>query len=197
MSLHQQMPPRHSYSPATSSPLAQQTRPLARSPPSEFVLGPVAASAIAAREVKKEGPGALIVYSVDASGKKQGICRYHSILNLKHIEQEFYYKDDVIHGPYKSWHVVQGAVGKLHYEANWVDGKPDGEERYYYPNGTLKATYKYKAGKKHGEFKTWYLNGTQQQFGTYIEGNRAGVFQTWDSEGKLVSEHVYRQGQQT
>lgn len=177
------------YTPATSSPL---TRQISRSPPTEFVLGPVAPAQQAQREIRKELPGALVVYTVDASGLKQGVCRYHSLLHVKHIEQEFYYKDDVIQGPYRSWHVVQGATGKLHYEANWVDGFPDGEERYYYPNGTLKATYKYKAGKKHGEFKTWHHNGTQQEFGTYIDGERAGAFQVWDSTGKLCSEHVYQ-----
>jgi antitoxin component YwqK of YwqJK toxin-antitoxin module len=181
------LPPRHT--PVSSSPL---TRQISRSPPTEFILGPSATATAVYREIKKELPGALIVYSVDASGRKQGICRYHSLLNMKHIEQEFYYKDDVIHGPYKSWHVVQGATGKLCYEATWVAGKPDGEERYYYPNGTLKAVYKFKAGKKHGEFKTWYHTGAQQQFGTYIEGERAGVFQVWDPAGKLVSEHVFK-----
>jgi antitoxin component YwqK of YwqJK toxin-antitoxin module len=179
-----------SHLPLRSSPL---TRQISRSPPSEFILEP-SADMPSIKELKKELPGALMVYNVDATGRKQGLCRYHSLLNMKHIEQEFYYKDDLIHGPYKSWHVVQGATGKLAYEGNWVAGKPDGEERYYYPNGTLKAVYKFKAGKKHGEFKTWYHTGAQQQFGTYIEGERTGVFQVWDPAGKLVSEHIFKPG---
>jgi antitoxin component YwqK of YwqJK toxin-antitoxin module len=183
------LPPRHT--PVSSSPL---TRQISRSPPSEFILGPSATATAVQREIRKELPSTLMVYTVDASGRRQGVCRHYSLLNLKHLEQEYYYKDDLIHGPYKSWHVVQGATGKLCYEANWVDGKPDGEERYYYPNGTLKAVYKFKAGKKHGEFKTWYHNGAQQQFGTYIEGERTGVFQVWDPAGKLVSEYIYKSG---
>ncbi len=176
------------YTPAVSSPLTQQ---VSRSPPSEFTLPP---PAVDHRVIKKELPGALIVYSVDASGRRQGVCRYHSLLNMKHVEQEFYYKDDLIHGPYKSWHVVQGGTGKLAYEGNWVAGKPDGEERYYYPNGTLKAVYKFKAGKKHGEYKAWHDNGVQQEFGTYVEGERVGLYQVWDSKGTLWSEHVFKSG---
>ncbi len=66
------------------------------------------------------------------------------------------YKADRRDGEWKHYYT---STGKLRYVGKFIDGVPDGEQTFYYPNGKVKQTGKYAGGTKEGEWKFYDESG--------------------------------------
>jgi hypothetical protein len=143
-------------------------------------------------------------------GKRNG----RHILNVGSIMvQEFYYKDDVLHGVCKRW----DRTGQLESIEPFEKGLLEGTCKYY-KNGSVLRTVQFHRGLKNGEEldfdrserklqSTWYSNGdadsiiawfpngrmaskkinSQQQFGK----PRPSSYTEWDSAGVKLQEGYY------
>ena len=71
----------------------------------------------------------------------------------------------------------------IQFEKSFKDGKQDGEEKYWYENGTLKINTNFKNGKKDGKVSKWHENGQLEEEGFYEDGYMNGVFKGWHENG--------------
>ena len=73
------------------------------------------------------------------------------------------YKNNVLHGSWKSWH----------------------------PNGQLKKRVKYVHGLKQGLSENWTLHGVKIQQINYIDDVKQGWTYKWNTQGALISEQLF------
>lgn len=62
-----------------------------------------------------------------------------------------------------------GAKRFLKRESAYKNGKLEGKDIVYFPNGSLKSEYQYVRGKKEGKFRAWYSSGFLQAEGFFKE----------------------------
>jgi antitoxin component YwqK of YwqJK toxin-antitoxin module len=92
------------------------------------------------------------------------------------------------------WRRVDTA-GKTIYEGRFRDGVPEGEFRYFYPNGKLKTISKISNQGKRAEAVTYFLNGKKMAAGNYLDEKKDSTWQFFsESNGTLVSMDNYRAG---
>jgi antitoxin component YwqK of YwqJK toxin-antitoxin module len=85
--------------------------------------------------------------------------------------------------------------GTLKSEATYKDGKIDGVGKTYHPNGQLKAEVHYKNGKRHGLRKTYFDNGAPDREENFVEGKRHGECRSWDRKtGRLFTVYPQKHG---
>jgi TonB family protein len=80
------------------------------------------------------------------------------------------FKDDSLkigHGQF-TWYDEKG----LNRRTTLQNGKPEGTEIYFYPNGHIKATGNNKAGEMDGEWLGYYTNGKPSGKATYANGKQ-------------------------
>jgi len=73
------------------------------------------------------------------------------------VFQEFYYVNDLLHGPVKEYF----PDGKLKMEGEYVNDKMQGEVKKYHPNGKLSFHERYKNGIRHGWWYTYNEAGKE------------------------------------
>ncbi|MEI8203505.1 MAG: hypothetical protein WCH34_10865 [Bacteroidota bacterium] len=117
----------------------------------------------------------------DELGRKQGNWKY---LNFnKVLVYEVTYLNDVRHGVSRRYHAGTGTQIE---EANYFNGKLDGEYRSYFVAGQVKAEGSYLNGKKTGEWITYYsVNGEKKSEGYYINGLKQGEWRYYHSKGYM------------
>ena len=49
-------------------------------------------------------------------------------------------------------------------------------------------------GKRDGEYRYWHFNGQLYTEGNYIMGKEVGIWKYWDDKGKLETEEKYLDG---
>ena len=84
-------------------------------------------------------------YYKDDNGLYQG--EYKSYHNGKLLVHK-YYKDDQLHGIFKSYH----NNGKLYNICNFINGKEHGEDKFYNKDGSYDESRYYNNGKNITEF---------------------------------------------
>lgn len=75
------------------------------------------------------------------------------------------------------------------------NGKLEGLQKEYYPNGKLKRQTNYKNGKLEGYHKVYYENGKLESEYPYKNDKLEGVVKDYSKNGKLEREHAYIGGQ--
>ncbi len=111
------------------------------------------------------------------------------IFSLKRIPnpQDEHKELHIMHGEFKEY----DAQGKLHFEAMYTEGKLDGSETGWHPNGQCwwKATNN--DGRRDGEWNVWYPSGKLRTQATYEQGNIKGKMCSWNEQGELILTQEY------
>lgn len=73
-------------------------------------------------------------------------------------------------------------------------GRKQDEWKYYWPDGSIKATGKYKDDKRIQEWKYFFADGKVEQYGVYINDKPEGLWQWYFQNGELRKEENYEGG---
>ncbi|MBJ7448877.1 MAG: hypothetical protein JHC93_00785 [Parachlamydiales bacterium] len=124
-------------------------------------------------------------------GKKEGLSQ-HYLINGQLCSQALY-KDDLLNGLFEQWY----ESGQLQSRGNYVMGVPVAEHVEYFclkqgeTDPKLCKKLSYVDGKMDGEQKTFHPNGATEALITYSNGELEGPKSLWDSEGNLQEEAYY------
>ena len=85
--------------------------------------------------------------------------------------------------------------GNIKMEGNYVDGNPQGQFDYFYPDGHKKAVILNYDNGKVAYATLYHPNGNLMAKGKYLNQQKDSLWNYYDQdEGKLVSEEFYKQG---
>lgn len=113
------------------------------------------------------------------------------------------YKKDIPIGVHRYFDKRGNVVSSKTYDINGnliadgivlINGKEQGDWKYYYENGNKKAVGTYNNGKKSGKWSYYYKNGRIQQIGSYSAGRLTGIWQWYYETGELLKEEYYIYG---
>ena len=106
--------------------------------------------------------------------------------------------------------------GNPKYEVNYIAGKKEGLEIFWYisggiyiqttykndiedgiwnqwfENGQLKLEAHYKDGKEDGFFTLWYDNGIKRSESNFVNGEKVGYETYWERNGNVKSKTLYK-----
>jgi len=92
------------------------------------------------------------------------------------------------------WRKLDSA-GRVIYEGRFRDGVPDGEFRYYYPDGKLKTVSMVSNQGKRAVTVSYFQNGRKMAAGNYLDERKDSTWQFFsESNGTLVSQETYQAG---
>ncbi len=92
------------------------------------------------------------------------------------------------------WRKVDTA-GRIVYEGRFIHGKPDGDFRYFYPDGKLKMASAISAGGKRALTVSYFPSGKKMAEGRYLNEQRDSVWLFYgENTGALASREPYREG---
>lgn len=119
------------------------------------------------------------------------LCSFFSFLL---VAQDTVNINDALGRKQGYWRKVDTA-GKVIYEGRFKDGLPEGEFRYYYPDGKIKTISKV-SGKMHrAQTISYFPNGKKMAAGNYLNEKKDSTWQFFsETNGTLVSEDTYRAG---
>jgi antitoxin component YwqK of YwqJK toxin-antitoxin module len=87
------------------------------------------------------------------------------------------------------------SAGKLVYTGRFRDGLPDGEFRYYYPDGRIKTVSIMSNHGKRAVTVSYFPNGKKMAVGNYLHEKRDSTWQFFSEyDGALVSLETYQSG---
>ena len=105
-------------------------------------------------------------------------------------KQYWYFNDEngneVLHGPYLSWHTT-GAIAEQGY---YRLGKRHGVNVYYDKQGNSWQLIEFKNGVPHGRHIEWYPNGKLRLEYSFTQGKHSGPFRKWSADGILLEEGI-------
>lgn len=81
--------------------------------------------------------------------------------------------------------------GKMVYEGQFLNDKPYGEFRYYYPNSNLRVKMLYDGTGDTARTIHYHQNQMVQSEGKYIDQKKEGLWKFYNESGLLVSEENY------
>jgi len=79
-------------------------------------------------------------------------------------------------------------------ELNYENSSLNGEQEYWYSNGTKKMVLNYRYGLMQGEQTGWYKNGKSKFKQNYNFGNLEGIQYSYTTSGKIDRKKLYRNG---
>ncbi|MFE3192747.1 toxin-antitoxin system YwqK family antitoxin [Nocardia sp. NPDC059240] len=83
------------------------------------------------------------------------------------------------------------ASGEVLGVTGYRDGLQDGEQREWYPGGTLRLEGRCRVGLAVGRWREWHPNGQLAKEQTFDnQGNYVAV-KTWDEDGKLKKDKTF------
>jgi antitoxin component YwqK of YwqJK toxin-antitoxin module len=153
------------------------------------------------------------------NGKREGTFSFYLIDSADHnirykvYEQEF--KNDLIHGQFKSFALSGGLVKSQTYEAGvehglmkeyWLDGKTvtmesmisktDGvvNEKHFNLDGLVIGDFSYSSGKLNGPSKKYYPSGKIQEYAEFKEDAFHGIRRYYYENGQVWIEQTYKDG---
>ncbi len=92
------------------------------------------------------------------------------------------------------WRKLDSAGHKV-YEGRFKDGLPDGEFRYYYPDGKLKTVSMVSNQGKRAVTTSYFRNGRKMAAGNYLNEKKDSTWQFFsESNSTIVSEESYQAG---
>jgi len=85
------------------------------------------------------------------------------------------------------------SLGRLTDGKRFRDGRPDGEFRVYWPDGSLRSVMVYREGMPM-DLRKWHANGKVSSEGRFAGGQRAGAWKDYWDNGKPREEARYEGG---
>ena len=82
----------------------------------------------------------------------------------------------------------------LEYEAEFINGKLDGNSRMWSEDGTLFSVSQYSNGQPHGVWKTFHSNEKLKYETTYFHSRKHGYERYYYENGQLKSEQKFSYG---
>lgn len=82
----------------------------------------------------------------------------------------------------------------LKYEGNFINDKPTGEFKYYYPNGKIKAVTVYADSGRRAQTVMYFNNGKKNAEGVYINKVKDGLWIYYGTNEVKISEENYIKG---
>ncbi|MBL7014313.1 MAG: hypothetical protein ISR83_07820 [Candidatus Marinimicrobia bacterium] len=125
----------------------------------------------------------LLFFSTLAIGQEE--------YNIKHIVgQNSIYKKKFTN------EIVDGKVFKMYDDikvplGNIINGKKEGNWKFWNPNGTLYKEVNYFKGKRYGITKLYYKNGNLKEENNYVGDYLNGITISWDNKGVKLRETNY------
>ncbi len=117
----------------------------------------------------------------DELGRKQGTWKFFN--SESYLVYEVNYLNDVKHGVSRRYHAGTGTQIE---EANYFNGKLDGDYRSYFVAGQVKSEGSYTNGKRNGEWANYYaVNGEKKSEGAYVMGIKQGEWKYYHSKGYM------------
>lgn len=83
---------------------------------------------------------------------------------------------------------------KIHKEINYVNGKKDGIETWYWPNGNKRFIVHWKNGKREGTITEFREDGTKSQLRTYHDNELDGDMIVYHFNGQEKTAFEYKDG---
>ena len=113
---------------------------------------------------------------------------------ITHFESYSDKKLQTLDGPYKEWL----DDGRIYKEGQFVNGKPEGEWKYYSLQGGYLQSYgKYISGQKTDVWKYQSKEGKVNAEYNFENGKKNGAYKLFDKDGKLVEEGIYTNDERT
>ena len=78
--------------------------------------------------------------------------------------------------------------GRPRWKGNKNEGVSHGPFTMWYQDGRKKMEGNYENGKKHGLSTMWHLNGSKWREQRHIQGEPSGSWRTWNQKGELIEE---------
>lgn len=105
------------------------------------------------------------------------------------LKSEEMYKDGELNGTSRYYF----ENGNLEREANYLNGRDNGEFKYYYENGNLKKVFNYSSSsrEKVGEEKVYYPDGTIHIINIFDEDGDPTERKVFNESGKLIRKIEY------
>ncbi len=82
----------------------------------------------------------------------------------------------------------------LRYEGNFINDKPSGEFKYYYPDGKIKALTQYSDSGKRAQTIMYFNNGKKNAEGLYVDKKKDGHWIYYGTNEIKISEECYKKG---
>lgn len=108
----------------------------------------------------------------------------------KLVDSVYYAGGKLKNGVFTEWHVT----GVKRHEINYRDGRKNGAEIWWYPNGKKLALCYWQNNQLDGVYVQWFENGKKKREITFHKGVKEGVEKAWDRFGQLVAEGENRGG---
>lgn len=96
-----------------------------------------------------------------------------------------------LHGEYE---LLYDPVKRKWIQCTYINGKLEGEYKYWDYGGQLLEDHQYKNGEKHGASKRYYHNKAMKEMGFYVNGKRHGKYYYWNDRCELIAKIVYVHG---
>ena len=103
------------------------------------------------------------------------------------IEVEFYFKNNLIHGPYKAYY----SSGQIKYTINYKDGLKEGLFKSFFENEELKMSVKYENDLKNGIETGFYKNKVKKYTKNYELGLLNGAETHYDKNRNKIFEKTW------
>lgn len=82
--------------------------------------------------------------------------------------------------------------GKLKYKGFFINDKPNGEFKYYYPEGTIKAVSNFYNNGTRSFTKTFYNNGKLMSEGYYLNDKKDSTWKYYNGYDVVIREEFYK-----
>lgn len=124
-------------------------------------------------------------------------------------------QDDLLHGPWRSWHATGAPSIEAHYAhgrlsgpfRTWngegrlvyvgqhdAAGEMDGRFERLWPDGRPRMRWEMRAGAHHGPVEGWYASGARRVRGERRDGLEHGAWTWWNEDGSVARTCRYAQG---
>lgn len=118
--------------------------------------------------------------------------------NTNILSSEIEYKkgtrSDIAEGIKHGLEKVYHNNGKIAFTVNNIQGKRDGELRWYDQQGNFLEVMPYVMGKRHGTNKFYFPNSKLKSEATYVDDKKEGSEKYYFNTGKLASEVTFKNG---
>lgn len=142
------------------------------------------------RAEKKDQQNKIVEEGDLLNGKREGTwVTYHANSGL--VATVTGYRNGQKHGVFLRGDETGGITEKAFYVNDQLEGK-----RIVYNRTRIKEEANYQNGKLEGERKLYYDNGKLQEEGTFKNGKRDGEAKWYDQEGNPTIQYKYKNGEQ-
>jgi len=92
------------------------------------------------------------------------------------------------------WQFFSEYNGSLVSEERWSAGVKNGEERVFYPNGSVSEIINWKDSLREGAWLQFYDDGVMKLRGNYRAGEKDGLVEAWFASGEPLMTGQYKSG---